>query len=286
MPNLNTIEYVIVCYGQQLGYHHGAKLQILTAYKKWYSDPRSKICVVTDRPDLFTKYPCRILPLTDANKLNWSLNGLQHFGIKLMAFHWAMSTSKQDVCFLVDTDMLWRRDPRELLNHVGADKSIMYKKEGLIFNSKNLSSKRFEEGLSGKAFRLSWCKYSLTAASEMWASNIIGLTQYNYNLIEKAHELFENLEPDVDAHTVEQFSVSETLRLHRHEKYEARNWFSNWSSSGRKNYVTPVLKSFFAKYGEHDFDSHLAMHSNLQVKRPLRIMLKQKLKIGRQVNAK
>lgn len=60
---MKLIEHVIVCYGENLGYQQGAKYQILSAYKNWYSDSNASICVVTDKPHLFDSYPCRILEL-------------------------------------------------------------------------------------------------------------------------------------------------------------------------------------------------------------------------------
>jgi len=276
---MKSVEHIIVCYGDQLGYHHGAKYQILSAYERWYNRSNSKICVVTDSPKLFKGYPCRVLTLSKEKKSAWSLNGLQHFGIKLQGLKWAMETTDSDASLLLDTDMYWKSDPAPLVEKINEKTIIMYRNEGTIIGSRNQSHNRFEEGLQAKNFRLgSNQQYSLESKSEMWASNILGVLSDQVDLISGAFELFSSLEHHVAAHTVEQFSVSEISRISGIQKLEGKNYLSDWSSTGRKNYVTPILREFFARYGETDFDTHLANWNHIKIRRPFVTLLKQKIR--------
>ena len=101
---MKQIEYVIVCYGDNLGYHHGAKYQILSAYKHWYSNDNSITCVVTDKPELFESYPCRLLELDSEKRHKCSLGGTQHFGIKLGGIAWGQRTDPAKGCLGLETE--------------------------------------------------------------------------------------------------------------------------------------------------------------------------------------
>ncbi len=270
-------EHVIVAYGQELGYHHGAKFQILSAWNHWYSRPDVGVCVVTDKPDLFKGYPIRILEITSQNFFKWSLNGLQHFGIKLRAFEYAMQTSQSLISLLLDTDTYWIKNPECLVKKICDGQAIMFCDEGSIKGSRNLSINRFNEALTDQAIAWGDMTYQLTTESRMLNSSIIGLHKNNIEIIDKAFHLFSALEPLVDAHTVEQFSLGETLRLENIKVNFGASYTRDWSSIGRKNYVTPILYQFFNRHGENDFSSHLANLNSIEIRRPANVFIRQKL---------
>lgn len=274
---MKKIDHVIICYGNNLGYHHGAKYQILSAYDQWYSNNDSSTCVVTDKPELFESYPCRLLELDSEKCHKWSLRGTQHFGIKLQGILWALRTSPAKCVLALDTDMYWIKDPSRVADKVTDSSIAMYRNEGFVYNTNNLSIKRFEEGLKGKNFDTTRGQYSLTHDSQMWASNILGLNQSHRELLEYAFELFSTLDPHVEAHTVEQYSIAEAARILNFEKHEALRYLSNWSSTGRKNYVTPVLDEFFQRYGENNFNEHLLNWRHIKIRRPILKFINQKL---------
>jgi len=271
------VEHTIVCYGDNLGYHHGAKYQILRAYDNWYSKKDASICVVTDKPEFFESYPCRLLELDPEKLHQWSLGGTQHFGIKLQGILWALRTSPAKCVLALDTDMYWIKDPSRVADKVTDSSIAMYRNEGHVYKTNNLSIKRFEEGLKDKSFDTSCGQYSLSHHSQMWASNILGLNQSHSELLEYSFELFSTLEPHVEAHTVEQYSIAEAARILHFEKYQAHRYLSNWSSTGRKNYVTPVLDEFFHRYGENNFNEHLLNWRSIKIKRPIIKFINQKL---------
>ena len=271
-----SVEHVLVCYGEQLGYHHGAKYQILRAIIGAAGQDLS-FCVVTDRPELFQNYPCRLIFLDSHQKKSWSLGEQDHFGIKILGLSLAATTSLEQKVVLLDTDMYWVKPTEELFNRIDSSTILLFKNEGLVYGSKNKSIQRFEQGLAGKSFPLnSVGGYKLSEESEMWGSAIIGITPGNSYLLDRAFELFVALNDHVDAHTVEQFAISETIRLNGMKKIEGQRYVSHWSSIGRKNYVTLQLAHFFNTYGENDYLSHLDHVKEISIKRPLAVLLSQK----------
>ena len=232
---------------------------------------------MTDKPHLFDSYPARILELTTDKIRDWSLDNSQHFGIKIRGLHWALETSKADRILLLDTDMFWTRDPIELSKLINDESVVMYVNEGPIQNSSNKSINRFQQALDGKKFTTSYFEYQLSDSSTMNGSAILGLAKRNRHLLDEAFNLFSILNPLVDAHTVEQFALSEVFRIRGLEMFWGKNCINDWSSIGRKNYVTPILGEFFVKYGENNFDQHLNKFDSIKIKRPLKVFLKQKI---------
>lgn len=270
-----SVENVIICYGNKLGYHHGAKYQMLRMLKN--KKTNQYFCVVTDKPELFHSYPCRICEIDIQKKQNWSLGGLNHFGIKIMALHWAAVTCTQKKVILLDTDMYWKKCPEAVTRMIDESTFLLYENEGAIYGSKNLSHQRFEQGLDSKNFYLSnHGDYKISKTSEMWRSSIIGFEIQNASLLLDVFELFSLLDPHVHAHTVEQFALGEILRLLKIHKLEGKKHVSDWSSIGRKDYATQQLEQFFLKYGEHNFKKHLKRIDEIKIKRPFSVILKQK----------
>lgn len=268
--------HVLICYGNQLGYYHGAKYQILRGYHWLKSQP---ICVVTDRPELFEGYPVNVLALDQKQVYDWTLEGQNHFGIKLRALQLAIDSAPSHVnkSILLDTDMFWVRDPSQIEQLINGGSCALYQDEGYIKGSKNASIRRYEEGLGARRFVSDIWRYELSAESKMWGSAIIGINHSNGYLLEEAFDLFELLSSNVNAHTVEQFALSETLRAHDIKPIAAKHLVDHWSSIGKKNYATPLLADFFATYGEHNFNEHLHCVNQIRIKRPISVLLKQKI---------
>lgn len=267
---------MLICYGDQLGYHHGAKYQILKNHH-WFKN--NEVCVVTDKPELFEYYPVRILTLDETHLGEWSLNRHDHFGIKLMGLHWAIGSAPQNIfkSILLDTDMFWTKNPEKVAKFVNGNTLALYQNEGMIIGSKNRSIQQYEKALGNQIISLNDFDYQLSTSSQMWGSAIIGIQHSNSELLKKAFCLFQHLAPLVNAHTIEQFALSETARLERLNAHPSRKFVENWSSIGKKNYVTPILRHFFTKYGEHDFDTHLEKVSEIKIRRPVSVLLRQKL---------
>jgi hypothetical protein len=270
------MEFVLVAYGSNLGYVHGAKYQIIKLIQTVGHIP--DVCVVTDNPLLFQNYPCRVLILNPEKINDWSLGGYDHFGIKLQGLLWAAKTTNSPKVLLLDTDMYWIKDPRELGDRITRSSVVLYQNEGSIIGAKNLSLQRFEEGLLGKVLMFEAGEYSLSYSTEMWGSAMIGLSVDNMSILESAFELFNIVSKEVKAHTIEQFALSEVLRLRGINRTPGKRFVGNWSSTGRKNYVTPLLAEFFSKYGEHDFEAHVNALPKIKIQRPLKVFLTQKIK--------
>jgi hypothetical protein len=268
--------HIVIAYGSQKGYHHGAKYQIVRLISQFGLAGRS-ITVVTDRPELFNRYPVDVLHLDPVRKAKWGGEGTDHFGIKLKGFVWAASQYKSGINLLLDTDMYWTKDPKNLISRLQPSQVAMYRDEGQVLGSKNKSFQRFEVALVDREIAWSGGVYQLTHKSRMYGSAIIGLDYSQLDLLENAFDLFRTLSPRVAAHTVEQFSLSETLRMSGTSIVEGKTFTGDWSSTGKKNDATPVLSRFFEKEGEHEFHAHLDKWKSIAIKRPLHEIIKQKL---------
>lgn len=270
------INHIVIAYGSSLGYQHGAKYQILRLISKFGTANR-KITVVTDHPKLFDNYPVEILTLDASKKEQWGGGGADHFGIKLKGFAWAASVVDASTHILLDTDMYWISDPVELIAQVNSGFVVMYQDEGPIMGAKNRSIRRFEEGL--KRLQLPWSGgiYTLNHESRMYGSAIICMSRENVELMDPAFELFRLLSPHVEAHTVEQFALSECLRMSGLKITEGKRYTNNWSSTGKKNYATPILAKFFEKEGENEFEKHLERWDSIRIDRPMLELVKQKI---------
>ena len=163
----------VIAYGQELGYQHGAKFQILSAWKRWYSQPGVNVCVVTDKPNLFEGYPVRTIRITEQNWRDWSLNGLQHFGIKLRALEQSMRTTDAPVSMLLDTDTYWIRNPESLARVIEDGRAVMFCDEGAVKGTRNTSIDRFNEGLANQSVAWGKLNYQLSSQSRMLNSSIV-----------------------------------------------------------------------------------------------------------------
>ena len=208
------IHHIIVAYGDQLGYQHGAKYQIVRLLSQFESVERS-ISVSDRSPNAFRYLSCQRFHLDPSKIKSWGGEGTDHFGIKLKGFEWASRQDRSDFCVLLDTDMFWVRNPSELIQYMQNGRVIIYQDEGLITGSKDQSIKRFKEGLHGHRLPWSGGIYELENESRMYRSSIIGMCRKHLDLINDAFELFRVLSPYVRAHTVEQFSLSECIRLNK-----------------------------------------------------------------------
>ena len=271
-----NLQHILICYGDELGYYHGAKYQILKNFQ-WFK--HNAICVVTERPDLFEGYPVRVIGLNNHQLEEWSLKGTDHFGIKLQGLRLAIDTSPPGTqrSLLLDTDMYWNRDPSLLTTEISPSSIVLYQNEGKIIGSKNISIQRYQQALVNREVMYHDDKrYSLDSKSEMWGSATIGIHHENSQLLFDAFSLFEELSPIVDAHTVEQFALSEVSRIGGYCRKNAKKFICDWSSIGRKNYATPILAEYFKSYGENDFARHLATFKQIKIRRPLLTLIQQK----------
>lgn len=218
-----------------------------------------------------------MLHLDASKKEQWGGSGADHFGIKLKGFAWAASLVDAGAHVLLDTDMYWTSDPGKLTALLRTGCVIMYQDEGPVMGARNSSIRRFEEGLTHLQLFWSGGIYSLDRESRMYGSAIIGMSRENVELMNHAFELFRVLSPRVEAHTVEQFALSECLRMRGLKVTEGKRYTNNWSSTGKKNYATPVLAKFFEKEGENEFEAHMKRWESIKINRPMLELVKQKI---------
>mgnify|MGYP006978331396 CR=1 FL=1 len=274
-----SIEHIVIAYGDRLDYHFGAKYQIIKGFSDGFYSNKSAISVLTDRPDLYDMLPVNICEISELQKEEWSMGGQQHFGIKLGCLRLSREKSEAEYILMMDTDLFWKRHPAKLIQRIGAGEMAMYKNEGFILKSRNKSIQQFETGLDGKSISINegFPAYQLDYKSEMWASNVVSITAPQLAVLEHAFELFKALEPKVNAHTVEQFAISEASRLHSVKKIEASRYCFSWSSIGRKEYANTVLRKFFTGNKNARFEELVERAQTISIKRPLMVNIRQKI---------
>ena len=89
-----------IVYGDNQGYYDGAKFSLITLMN-WFSDKDSiEIVILTEKPEAFLNIPVTIIPMTNLQINEWSLNGKYHFRIKNRGLAFAM-----DVLQIKDLDL-------------------------------------------------------------------------------------------------------------------------------------------------------------------------------------
>ena len=272
-----SIRYVLVCYGPNPGYVHGAKYQIARAFHDQFMSEYAAITVVTDQVSAFLGYPVTCVELTAQMKTDWSFGNRYHFGIKNRALAHVISQSEEDIFLQLDTDTYWRKSPKALAGNVYPSSIVLKFEEGPVIGSQNRSIARFEEGLAGRDMRYGQSIYRLDKYARMWNSGLIGIHRSDAGILDEAYQLMEVIFPDVQAHTVEQFVLGEVCRLKALKLSPARHYLGDWSSIGKKDYFTPELAQFFDHFGEHDFSTHVHQVASLRPRRPINVFLQQKL---------
>jgi len=273
----SSVRFVVVCYGSNLGYAHGAKYQILRAFHDRFFNLDSKISVVTDQPQLFSGYPVDVLTIDESTKERWSFGNQYHFGIKNRALAAVMDSTEESVFLQLDTDTFWTGSPMRLTERINPQSAVLKFNEGPIIDSRNRSIHRFHEALLGRTLNFGDRTYQLDSSAQMWNSGIIGLHRESRSVLDDAYEFMRVIHSEVKAHTVEQFVLGEVLRLDSFTIETGRRSLGDWSSIGRKDYFTPKLATFFKNLGENDFVSHLSNVHELSPRRPLSVFLKQKV---------
>ena len=276
MTNSRKVVLYIV-YGENKGYYDGAVFSFLT-FMSWISAEDSiRIVVLTEKPEKFQDYPVEIIPMSQKQKMDWSLNGRYHFRIKNRGMAYVMDKLKlidQDKILFFDADTYFNKSPINLFKFIKPNQALFYLKEGLINERRRF--RVYKDSLDGKIIEYDGQEYKLSPNSAMWGSLMIGLMPNMRKHLEWADKLLLKFIDIVPAHTVEEFSLSESL-LNKFKIVEGKHLVGTYSTSRKKKHAEKILFRFFRSHSSLPIEDQIRIAQKIKIKRSLLTIIKQRL---------
>ena len=104
---------------------------------------------------------------------------------------------------------------------------------------------------------------------------MVGIMPNMRSSLEFADKLMLKFYELVPSHTIEPFSLSETL-LKQFKIVEGKKFVSLYSTSRKKEYAKKILSNFFVE--NHSLKTHQKIRNaqNIRIKRPVLVVLKQR----------
>ena len=266
-----------IVYGEDQAYYDGAIFSFLT-FKNWIidSDP-IEVVVLTEKPEKFSDYPVKAIPMNSDQKKEWSLNGQYHFRIKNRGLAFVMDKLKlkdSDKILFFDTDTYFHKSPLPLFDLIKSDQALFYLNEGFIYDRKRFFT--YVENLEGKEIEIDGEYYKLSRKSTMWGSLMIGIMANMRPSLDWADKLMLKFFDIVPAHTIEPFSFSETL-LRKYKIVEGKNFVNLYSTSRKKEHAKNILANFFQENKTLHIDDQVHLAQNVKIKRSFFKILKQRI---------
>ena len=276
MSNLRKVVLYIV-YGEEQTYYDGAIFSLMT-FMYWLDNKdQIEVVVLTEKPEKFIDCPIKTLTMTEKQKNEWSLNGAYHFRIKNRGLAFVMDNLKlkdQDKILFFDTDTYFHKSPLPLFDLIQSNQALFYLNEGLIYDRKRFSV--YVENLEGIKIEIDGETYELSNNSALWGSLMIGMMACMRPSLDWADKLMLKFFDIVPAHTIEPFALSESL-LRKYRMVEGKKFVSLYSTSRKKEYAKEILANFLNENKLLNFDDKVRLAQNVQIKRPLVIIFKQRL---------
>jgi len=265
-----------IVYGDDQTYYDGAIFSFLT-FNKWMSDEdQIEVVVLTEKPEKFSFYPVKVIAMSKEQKSEWSLSGKYHFRIKNRGLAFVMDQLKLkdfDKILFFDTDTYFHKSPLPLFDLIHSHQALLYLNEGLIYGRKRFST--YVDNLEGKKIQIDNESYELSKKSALWGSLMVGITANMRPSLDWADKLMVRFFYIVPSHTIEPFSLSESL-LRKYKIVEGKNYVSLYSTSRKKEYARNILSEFFKDNHSLEVDEQVCLAQNIKVKRPLFIIVKQR----------
>jgi len=272
---MNYVAYIV--YGKNEGYFLGAKFSILSLLAN--NTDELKIVVLTDNENYFQGLPVITLPLTQDEKDNWSLNGRYHFRIKNRGLDKIITTlnlSDLDKIIALDTDTYFKKPITPIFDAIDNRHSTIFRNEGKIRDKPRF--KVYKDALDGKHFTTpSGSTYTLSADAEMWGTLLWGFQISNRHLLDKADDIMLCLLEVVVSHTIEPFSLSESIKSD-HNLFESKAYVLNYSTSGKKRHALRIITKFFEHNSKLTWIELAKKTNYLNLKRNLFSLLRSRYK--------
>jgi hypothetical protein len=265
-----------IVYGENQGYYDGAKFSLLT-FMNWVSheDP-VEIVILTEKPNEFESYPVTVFPMSAQQKNEWSLDGKYHFRIKNRGMAYIMDqlelTGHDKVLFL-DTDTYFHKSCLPLFDLIQPNQALFYLNEGLIYNRKRFQV--YIDHLEGKTIQIDNDAYKLSKESAMWGSLMVGIMPNMRPSLDWADKLMQVFIDTVPAHTIEQFSLVESL-LKKYKMAEGKGHVSLYSTSRKKEHALPIIKAFLNKCQALPIEKQISLAQKVIIKRSAFKIIKQR----------
>ena len=273
--NRKILLYII--YGDDQSYYDGAIFSFLT-FSKWIKDNSGiEIIVLTEKPDLFEQYPVKIFSISGSQKKEWSLNGKYHFRIKNRGMAFIMDQLKlglHDKILFFDADTYFNKNPLTLFDLIKPNQALFYLNEGLIYNRKRF--KIYIDYLEGKTIQIDNDIYKLSKDSAMWGSLMVGIMPNMRPSLDWADKLMQVFIDTVPAHTIEPFSLAESL-LKKYKMTEGKKYVSLYSTSRKKQHASAIISEFLNKSKDLPFDEQINLAQKVVIKRSLFKVIKQRI---------
>jgi hypothetical protein len=81
----------------------------------------------------------------------------------------------------------------------------------------------------------------------------------------------------VPAHTIEPFSLVESLKINKCSLVEGKKFVKLYSTSGRKKYASKVLSKFFTDNADKPISNQISLAQNIDVRRPIITTIKERI---------
>jgi len=265
-----------IIYGENHSYYHGAIFSLLTFMNWIKKDDPVEIVVLTEKLSYFESYPVKIFQISEKNKKEWSLNGRYNFRIKNRGLAYIMDQlklSEHDKILFLDTDTYFHKSPLSLFDLIQPNQALFYLNEGFIYNRKRFQV--YIEHLEGKTIEVDNDVYELSRQSSMWGSLMVGIMPNMRDSLEWSDKLMKVFFELVPAHTIEPFSLSESLL--RHFKIaEGKKFVSLYSTSRKKEHAIPIIVEFLRKSESFSIERKIDLAQRVKIKRSAFKVLKQR----------
>ncbi|MDX8501525.1 hypothetical protein RFM99_24310 [Mesorhizobium sp. VK4C] len=254
--------YVIIAYGDRLGYHYSAIFAalLISAYK----GDASPIVIYTDRPELFRNYPFQIVPITPQQISDWSLEGRYWFRIKNRVMHDVLGRGFERVLY-IDSDIAFTGNPNVDIGRVTPGRAVLFRNEGPV----NRSPKSHYRGLAGLPKNLfADDGLVLSPSAPLWSSAVMGLHRDMRASVDCADRVIRGLLGKIDSHTLEQFALGVAL-ARNHQVVPSFGRFSIFSTSRTKAFARRRMFEFFQRNHAAPFDVQMAEAKRLRLQQPI-----------------
>ena len=102
--------------------------------------------------------------------------------------------------------------------------------------------------------------------AEMWGSLLYGFKVSNRSILDTADDITLCLLEHVNAHTIEQFSLTEAFRGD-HQIFESKSFVKHYSTSGKKRHAITVLTEFFESHSHASFEDLKRLSKQVKLSR-------------------
>jgi hypothetical protein len=130
--------------------------------------------------------------------------------------------------------------------------------------------------LEGKPIQIDNDVYELSKESAMWGSLMVGIMPNMRPSLDWADKLMQVFIDTVPAHTIEPFSLAESL-LRKYKMTEGKKYVSLYSTSRKKEHAMPIIAEFLNKFQALPIDKQISLAQKVIIKRSAFKVIKQRI---------